>query len=267
MLTDLRPDAVSIVVPTQFHANVALDVIKQKIPMLIEKPIASTVKEATSLVAASELFKVPVMVGHIERFNPVVSAAKSLLDSGAIGDVLAMRGVRVGPFTPRVKDAGVLHILAIHDLDLFQFLSGGTIHNIDCMAVQKKFSQFEDSASVLCETDNGVVCSLEANWCSPKKVRSLTITGTKGILELDYLTQRLVLAESDGGERSVKTYSDYLLYNSVGEQRVIDVVPNEPLKLELSYFLDCVKNRAGPVPSARDGLDALMVVELCKACI
>lgn len=258
--------ALSVIVPTFYHHKVGKDLLGYGFPVLIEKPLASNAVQAKELVDISQENNTLLMVGHIERFNPVVSTAKSIIDQGLIGEVKSLRGVRVGPFTPRVKDAGVLHILAIHDLDIFSYLSNSPIKSVECMAVQKCFSEFEDIASVLCDTVSGVVCSLEVNWTSPRKIRSLTVTGTKGILELDYLTQSLVLTQADGA-RDVKNYSDYLLYHVVGEQRLISVKPEEPLKVELQHFLDCVRKNVKPLVTGQDGLDALKTVEECKRCI
>jgi UDP-N-acetylglucosamine 3-dehydrogenase len=147
---------------------------------------------------------------------------------------------------------------------MFSYLTGNTIASINCAAVKKRFSEFEDIVSINGYMANGVTFSLEANWTSPRKIRTLTVTGTRGILELDYITQRLILTQADDDERSVRNYSEFLLYNVVGEQRVIDVQPKEPLKVELEAFLKYAKD-GGPSPvSAVAGLEALRAVELCK---
>lgn len=262
MLKKEKLDAVSIVVPTSLHYPIAMDVIDAGIPVMIEKPIASTIPEGEKIVQKAKAKKVPVLVGHIERFNPVIQTAKSILDKKILGDILSVRAVRVGPFTPRVKDAGALTILGIHDLDIFEYLVAEKIQDIHCVSVDKKFSQFEDIANVVCTFGNGAVGSLDVSWTSPKKIRTLTVTGTKGILELDYLTQELILTET-GTPKLVQDYSEFLFYNVVGEQRLISVSKEEPLRVELVHFLDCVKDGKPPLMSGEDAVRALRLVDQC----
>ena len=122
MLEKEEIDAVSIVVPTSFHKKVALDVIEYGIPFLLEKPIADTLENANEIINKAKEKKVRFMVGHIERFNPAVIKLKELLDNFELGEINSIICRRVGVIPPKVRDTNVIIDLAVHDIDIFNFL-------------------------------------------------------------------------------------------------------------------------------------------------
>jgi len=262
MLKKESIDAVSVVVPTSLHADVSLDVIKQGVNLLVEKPLARNVEEATKITKAVRDGGVILMVGHIERFNPAVQALKKMIEENRLGKTFSLHAVRAGPFTPRVNDAGVLSILAIHDLDVFQYVTNRKITKVMCYALENIYSKFEDNVKITCKLGENILGSIEANWTSPKKVRKLSVIGTKAMVELDYITQDFIFVEQDV-VKQISEYHDMLLFNIVGEERHILVNKIEPLKQELSHFLECVKNKKQPLISGDDGVDALRLVEAC----
>ncbi|HEX3013860.1 MAG TPA: Gfo/Idh/MocA family oxidoreductase, partial [Methanobacterium sp.] len=107
-------DAVSVCVPTTHHFNVVMDAIEHGKHVLVEKPIAFTLREAEAMVKAAEDEGVKLATGHVERFNPAVGKAKELIKDDVIGEVVSASAKRVGPFPPRIKDVGVIIDLAIH---------------------------------------------------------------------------------------------------------------------------------------------------------
>ena len=122
LLENPEIEVVSVCVPTTFHHAVVMEAIKNGKHVLVEKPIAFTVQEAEEMIAAAKEAVVMLATGHVERFNPAVQKAKELIDDGVIGDVVSAFAKRVGPLPPRIKDVGVSIDLAIHDLDIMNYL-------------------------------------------------------------------------------------------------------------------------------------------------
>lgn len=232
-------DAVSIVVPTSLHHKVAMDFLKEGVHCLIEKPIASTIKEAMDIIQQAEQSRAKLMVGHIERFNPAVAKLKEIIDGGTLGELMIISTRRVGPFVPRIRDVGILIDTASHDIDIARYLIGKEPANIYCKAGKHKHPR-EDHAILVLDFGCTTAC-IEANWFTPHKVRSLVATGSKGIAYLDYIEQNL-------------TVYNGAHYTNMDEQR-----KTEPLQLELEHFIDCIGNNTQPLIDGEDGLKTLQI--------
>ena len=238
-LLSMGPDAVSIAVPTSLHADVAIKVAESGADMLIEKPIADSIKNAERIVKTARREGVKVMVGHIERFNPAVLKLKDIISSGELGDVLTISCKRVGPYSPRIRDVGIIIDLAVHDIDTISYLYGERAESVYAVA-GSSFHTLEDYASLIVRFHPSKAGLIETNWLTPKKVRSLTAVGTGGVATLDYLNQTLEISK---GDRTVS----------------VDVKKQEPLKVELKTFLKCLMEGKCPEPSGEDGIYVLSV--------
>ena len=241
LLKDSEIEVVSVCVPTTFHHDVVMEAIKHGKHVLVEKPIAFTLKEAEDMIAAAKEAGVILATGHVERFNPAVQKAKELIDNDVIGDIVSASAKRVGPFPPRIKDVGVTIDLAIHDLDVMNYLFDedviqvyGTMNSI----LEK--CEFEDHAEIMINFKNESTGILEVNWLTPYKRRQIEITGTDGIISVDYI------------EQSIDVYGKFA--------QDIDIKHEEPLKEELRSFLNAVVNGTEPEITGEDGLKALKMV-------
>ena len=241
LLENPEIEVVSVCVPTTFHHNVVMEAIKNGKHVLVEKPIAFTLEEAEEMIAADKEAGVLLATGHVERFNPAVQKAKELVDDGVIGDIVSAFAKRVGPLPPRIKDVGVAIDLAIHDLDIMNYLFDeevtqvyGSMNNIlgDC--------EFEDHAEIMVNFDNESTGIIEVNWLTPYKRRELELTGTAGIISVDYIQQ------------SIEVYGKFA--------QDIQIKHEEPLKGELISFLNAVVNGTEPEITGEDGLKALKMV-------
>ena len=144
-------DALSIVVPTSKHSSIAKITLANKIPTLIEKPIAPTVKQGTELINLAKKFKTFLMVGHIERFNPAVVKVKGLIEKGKLGDIVSLLAIRVGVIPPAFFPSDVVIDLSIHDIDVFNFLLDQFPKKVT-VGKNKIFNQnISDSAALLLE--------------------------------------------------------------------------------------------------------------------
>lgn len=231
-----KVDAVSIAVPTSLHNSVASFFLKQGVHCLVEKPIASNVKEAEELINLAQKHNAKLMVGHIERFNPAVIELKRMIDEGVLGKLMIVSTRRVGPFVPRIRDVGIIIDSATHDIDTARYLMGKDPVHI--YSKTGRFKHQKEDHAILVLDFGTASASIEVNWFTPHKTRTLVATGSKGIAELDYIKQELTL----------HTYE--------GEQK-IGIDKKEPLRAELTHFLYCVNKDLQPLTSGNDGLQVL----------
>lgn len=237
-------EVVNICVPTVFHHDVVMRAIEAGKNVLVEKPIASKLNEAEEMIKAAEDAGVTLVTGHVERFNPAVRVAKKLIDEGAIGEVVTANSKRLGPFPPRIRDVGVAIDLAIHDIDIFNYLFNSRANTVFAnMSSKLKNCEFEDHAEIMTKYDSGVLSILETNWLTPYKKRQLNITGIDGIISVDYGNQTVTLFKENNQVEDIK------------------VENKEPLKEELRSFVDCVQNNTPPEVSGKDGYEALRIVD------
>jgi len=236
-------DAVTVAVPTSLHADAVVDAFANGLNVLVEKPIASTLDEAEGMIEAAEAAGKALMVGHIERFNPAVLAVK---DSVAPEDIISINIVRVGPRPPRIKDAGVIIDMAVHDIDLVLYLTGQPVEAVHCVA-SSHFDLFEDTASILLRMAGGASAQITANWITPYKAREIQVITAEKLLRANLLTQHLQEASRYEGDDM-----SYLVRDRYVRHR-------EPLRSQLQAFLDCVRNDATPPISGEDGLRVLDV--------
>jgi predicted dehydrogenase len=270
MLRDEKLDAVVIAAPEKLHAPFALTAIAAGCAVLVEKPLAPSYDEGVELVRAAAAAGVPLMAGHIERFNPAVQELRHRVQQGKVGEVLHLAARRTGPMRERTQDVNVIHDSALHDIDAMRYVLGCEVESAFAMAQSGVRMPFEDSVAGVLRfaaegEDMGAVGSLEVNWLSPLRIRELTVLGTKGILVLDYAAQTLEFHEASrrpaGAPRDWSTEASRLR----DPKAQIPVERHEQLAAELSAFVDAVR-RGGPMPvTGDDALRALAVADALTA--
>src|SRR2546427_6299172 len=142
-------DAVSVCVPTEHHAKVALAAIKAGVSLLVEKPLAATVADATRIVDAAKNAGVTLAVGHIERHNPAIAVVKRHLQEGQHGDLVTATARRVSSFPGRVRDIGVVMDLGVHEIDILRYLVGAPVESVFALGGRKVHSAVEGHADNL----------------------------------------------------------------------------------------------------------------------
>lgn len=240
-------DAVSIAVPTTLHAETGIAAASSGAGVLVEKPIADTIENAQKLVKTCQAKGVKLMVGHVERFNPVTSVVKK-----AIADcqILSVSIARLGPFPPRIRDVGVILDLAIHDIDLARYLTGAEFEKVHSLFSKGDRSGHENSALLSCQMSNGVLVQLTTNWLTPFKVREITVAAKEKYVK--------------GWLQEHKVW-EYQRWREDGSYVVKELtVPfAEPLKLELEAFIKSVSEGQEVPVSGEEGLKALTVALEC----
>ncbi len=251
MLAETQPVAVSVAVPTRAHLEVGLAVLDAGAHLLVEKPIASDLAEGSMLLRAAAAAERLLMVGHVERFNPAVRALKRRLAAGELGRLYQIHAQRVGPFPARIRDVGVVYDLAPHDIDVMRYLLDEEVARVYAETERRLNTEHEDMLLGLIRFRSGVVGAVDINWLTPEKVRRLRVLGERGSYELDYIAQTLDFAPRTGDA------------GPSPRRRVWpeppDATPEEPLRVELSAFLDAI-GAGGPSPMS--GADALAALDL-----
>jgi UDP-N-acetylglucosamine 3-dehydrogenase len=265
MFAEERLDLVSIVAPTSLHRQVTLDALAAGANVLVEKPIASDRPEAEAMIAAAESAGRLLTVGHIERFNPAIRELRRRLAGGELGRVFQVKATRLGPFPARIRDVGVVLDLAPHDLDVMRFLLDSEPVRLYAETEQRIHTDHEDLFNGVIKFANGVIGVLDINWLTPTKLRTLSVTGERGMYVADYINQDLVyyanpeaaqVWERPGGDESVSITSV-----SEGEMSRRVIRRQEPLAVELAEFARAVREGGPPPVAPRDALIALLLAQ------
>ena len=238
-------EAVTVCTPTQTHLKVGLQAIEAGKNLLVEKPMTGEERAADRLVNSAKKAGVKLLVGFIERFNPGVRAVKKMLTQKVVGDVIIATGRRVARWPIRIGDVGVVKDTAIHDIDAMRYLLEEEVSAVFAQTGSLRTHSYEDYAEIMLRFKEGTTGFIDANWLTPRKVRTLIITGSDATINLDYITQEITLENS---QRLVKPFTPWA----------------EPLKLELDNFITTILRDTVEAPS---GEDALKAIRVCDAAL
>lgn len=235
-------DAVSVVVPTDRHAAVAVPLLEAGCHLLIEKPLCTSRMEAECILDAARASGCVVQVGHVEHYNPVMSFLE-----GAVSSPRYLVADRLAPFNPRGMEVGVVLDLMIHDIGVVLQLVRSPVVHVDAVGVNV-ISPREDIANARLTFANGAVANLNTSRVSMKKVRELRVFQPGAYLSIDFMNQSgHLLRMAEGG-----TVFDI-------KREEIPVEKGEPLALELAAFVQCVREHGAPKVGTELGKTALEV--------
>jgi len=242
--------AVSVVIPTTDHAAVARQAFARGVDVLLEKPITRTLQEATELIELGERHGRILQVGHLERFNPGVVAAKSVTTRPMFFEIH-----RLGVFSPRSLDVDVVFDLMIHDLDLVLWMVDSPWRDVRAVGLPV-LSDKVDIANTRVEFQNGAVANLTASRVSTERVRKFRYFQPSEYFSIDFTRRDATLIRVDhGGPTPQMAF------------RKLNTTPQEPLRAELEAFMESVRTRSRPLVSGREGKLALALAEEVMNCI
>jgi predicted dehydrogenase len=229
-------DVATVATPTEHHYAIGRYLLERGKHLLIEKPITETPQEAQELVAMAKEKGAILQVGHVERFNPVLSALEERLTHPRF-----IEAHRLSPYPFRSLDIGVVLDLMIHDLEIILHLVRSPVKSIDAVGVPV-LSKSEDIANARIRFNNGCVANVTASRISPEKMRKIRVFQEDAYLSLDYQNQ--------SGEI-------YRLVNGAITKASVEIEKDEPLKRELRSFLECSRQGKDPVVSGSQAAAAL----------
>lgn len=235
-----KVEAVSLASPTAAHHEIARELLASGVAVLVEKPISRTLEEADEIIGLSERHGAVLQVGHLERFNPAVVAAGSILTKP-----LFFEAHRLSVFTPRSLDIDVVMDLMIHDLDVILSMVGSEVAEIRAAGVPILTPRI-DIANARIEFENGCVANLTASRVSGERVRKVRFFQPSEYVSIDYAAQEASVVAVKPGPDGRPRFSS----------RLLPVERDEPLRLEIESFLASVRGGEVKTPG-RDGRRAL----------
>ena len=246
-----KVDAVSIVVPTSLHFDVAEQFLEAGIATLVEKPIAATVDEASKLVDLAALNEAPFLIGHLERYNPALRAVTTKVSEPKYIEVH-----RLGTFVERATDVDVITDLMIHDLDLVLSLVDEEPSDVQAIG-SSVVTDHVDLANVRLTFPSGAVANITASRVANKRFRRFRVFGPEGYYGINLMDQELdVITKGDIPEGGQFPSLDIKHMTFETEQ---------PLQVELAHFVDVAQGKSMPMVTGLQGLRALQLAEQIQA--
>jgi UDP-N-acetylglucosamine 3-dehydrogenase len=181
-------------------------------------------------------------VGFLMRFIPGMLHIREAVENKKIGELVCATAKRVSQWPERIGDVGVVKDTAIHDIDVMRYIANEDPITVYAKTGSMRHKKFEDYAQIMLTYKDGKSAFIESNWLTPYKTRTLTVTGADAIMRLDYITQELWIEET---KETLQPRYPW----------------QEPLKLELQHFAECITEKKKPLITAADGLKALQIAE------
>jgi UDP-N-acetylglucosamine 3-dehydrogenase len=235
-------EALSICVWSLNLARETLKALNAGKHVLVEKPMATNVRQAERLLETSRKEGLHLSVGFLMRFIPGIKHMKNAIEDKTIGNLVCATAKRVSEWSERIGDVGVVKDTAIHDIDIIRYLFGEEPIAVYAKTGSMKYKKFEDYAQIMLTFEGGKSAFIESNWLTPYKTRTLVVTGSKAIMKLDYITQELTIEDA---KETIQPRYPW----------------QEPLKLELQHFANCILKKEKPPITGMDGLKALQIAE------
>ena len=244
-------DAVSIVTPTNTHFEIAKFFLENGKDILLEKPMTETLDEAEELIKIAEHNGNILQVGHLERFNPAITACKEYLDKP-----MFIESIRISPYIGRSTDTDVIRDLMIHDIDIILSIVKSKIKNIHAVGVPILTDKI-DIANARLVFDTGCVVNITSSRVSFKKERKIRIFQDNRYISINYDKKTIKIYTLNKGDKKVIKPLDFL---SCFKMNKLKFSPKtDQLQLEIESFIDCVLNRTEPAVSGKEGKNALEI--------
>lgn len=246
-----RAEAVSIAVPTAHHATVATEALENGTAALVEKPFVADIQQGQVLTARARKRDVPLMVGHIERFNPAVEALRDVLPEI---EPIAIATRRQGPPVNRDGDDSTVMDLMIHDIDILLSIAAAAPERIAAVSAS-------DTQHVAAQVQfgDGLVGTLTASRITQERIRDLAITARDCQVEVDYLDRSIQIHRHSMPEYLAHDGDLRYRHESIIERPTVD--NGEPLKAELTAFIEAVQEGTEPPVTGEDGLRAVRIAQ------
>jgi len=242
MLKNKEIEAVSVCTWSTMLAKEALKALHAEKHVLVEKPMATNTKQAEKILKTAQENGLHLTVGFLMRFIPGLQHIRDAVETKKIGELVSATAKRVSEWPERIGDVGVVKDTAIHDIDVMRYISNEDPISVYAKIGSMRHRKFEDYAQIMLTYESGKSAFIESNWLTPYKTRTLTVTGSDAITRLDYITQELWI---ESNKESIQPRYPF----------------QEPLKLELQHFADCIAEKKKPLVTGVDGIKALQVAE------
>ncbi len=269
VLDDPEVDGVVIATPASTHFDLAQAALRAGKHVLVEKPLAFTLKDADALLQLSDRSGRVLMIGHTFLYNDAVRRMRALVESGEIGDIHYIYTQRLNLGQIRT-DVNVWWNLAPHDVSILSFLLGGQkAETVTAQGVAQLQARIEDVVFAVLRYPSGVTAHVHVSWLDPGKVRKVIVVGSRKMLVYDDVRdQKLAIFDRGidrvpalGDRMDFDRYDGYQLIRRLGDVVLPNVEVREPLKVEAAHFLECVRTGSAPLTGPRHGRDVVATLE------
>lgn len=261
-LEDKALNAVVIATNSESHHLLAKQSLEAGKHVMVEKPLALTVKDAEELVNIARKKDLVLMTGHLLLYHPAVRYLKELVKSGELGQILYLYSTRVNLGAIR-KNENALWSLAPHDISVMLYLMDQNPEK--ALANGKCFLQkgIEDVVFFSLDFPGGQVAQAQVSWLDPHKIRKFTVVGSKKMATFDDMEATEKIRIYDKGVNQEKRYGSYdeVLTLRDGDIHIPYFKMQEPLKIEAGHFIECIKEHKKPLSDGQNGLDVVKILE------
>jgi predicted dehydrogenase len=266
LFNDKKLDAVIISTPASTHHAITKQALKRNKHVLVEKPISLKKEEARELIELSRKSKRILMVGHTFLYNPAVKRIKEIIAQKGLGRIyyIHSRRTNLGPLR---KDVNAIWDLSPHDISIINYLLGSMPLEVSAYSQRFLSHILEDVGFVILKYPQNVLVHLHTSWLDPKKIREMTIIGSKKMLVYDDTNTNEPIRVYDKNvmkkryEKEYRTFEEFQLIIRDGEVKIPKVSIQEPLKIECQHFIDCILNNKQPFTDGNEGLNIVRILE------
>jgi predicted dehydrogenase len=256
-------DAVMVATPVRFHYQIAKRCLLAGKHTFIEKPMASSSAECEELISIAQAKGLVLMVGHTYVYSAAVRKIKEMVDQGDIGDIqyICARRLNLGLFQ---KDINVAWDLAPHDTSIILHIMGELPSGLNCCGEAHVTRGIEDVTTMVLAFRQGRIATIQSSWLDPRKVREMTIVGTKRMIVYDDVVPSEKIRIFDSRVEvppHYDTFAEFQYAYHYGDVHVPYIKQEEPLKVECQHFLDCIRDGRMPLTGGQQGLDAVRILE------
>jgi predicted dehydrogenase len=256
-------DSVIVATPVRFHFPMAKACLEAGKHVFIEKPLARTVAECEELMSLSEAKGLVLMVGHTFLFSPAVNRMKEIIEAGDIGKVryIAAQRLNLGLFQ---KDINVAWDLAPHDLSIILHLLEDSPVSVGCQGSCHVARGIEDVTTMYLTFKHDCCAMVQSSWLDPKKVRQMTVVGSRRMIVYDDTEPLEKIKVYDARVEVPPNYDSFatLSYSyHHGDVYIPYIRPDEPLKMEMRHFIECIREGIQPIAGGPEGTEVVRILE------
>lgn len=267
-LLEVGVDAVVVATPASTHFEIGCRLIDAGIDLLIEKPLALSVRHGEELAERAEAKRRILMVGHLLEYHPGLMQFRDMVRSGDLGELHYLYTTRVNLGKVRAAESA-LWDLAPHDVSTIRFLTDAKPLHVSATGGTYLRAGLEDVVFATITFEGGVVANIHVSWLDPHKVRRVTVVGDRRMAVFDDMEPAEKIRIIDKGIDTTEHYESFhdAISERIGDIRIPPVQPGEPLKVEAKHFLDAVRDRTTPRTDAANGIRVLEVLEAIETSI
>lgn len=267
LLGDPNLDVIVVATSVKHHFPMAKAALLAGKHTFIEKPMASSLEQCEELCAIAKKQGLILMVGHTFLYSPAVRKIKELVDKGDVGEIryISARRLNLGLFQ---KDINVAWDLAPHDISIILYIMGETPLRINCVGAAHVTPGIEDVTAMHLHFSEEKTATIQSSWLDPKKVREMTIVGSKRMIVYDDIVAQEKIKIFDvrvDRPPHYDTFAEFHYAYHYGDTYSPYIKQDEPLKTECQHFLDCIRTGKTPITSGQKGLEVVRILEASSA--